>query len=167
YSRIFLELFLRLGMPIMDRCLRQHNSEVQTLMKNLQGSTRFIQNVCIHSKVSKDTSLTRYVPLLKRSLEMLVYRVKTMLAVNKCSGAFWMGNLKNRDLHGDEILSQSLREDESEDGEEDEEENVPEEEEQSDVELNEDDDEENAKKSIIKGDEEEEETLRTDYSNSF
>lgn len=43
---------------------------------------------------------------MKKSLEMLVYRVKAMLAMNKCSGAFWMGNLKNRDLHGEELLSQ-------------------------------------------------------------
>lgn len=169
YSRGFLELFLRLGMPVMDRSLRTHKDEVLTLLKNLQGSTRFIQNICIHSKVTKDTSLTRYVPLLKRSLEMLLYRVKTMLAVNKCSGAFWMGNLKNRDLQGEEILSQSMRSDGSEDGEEgeEEEENAAEEEEQSDVELDEDEDQEIIKKDTTKGDEEEEETIRTNYSDSF
>lgn len=57
-------------------------------------------------QVNQDTSLTRYVPPMKKSLEMLVYRVKAMLAMNKCSSAFWMGNLKNRDLHGEELLSQ-------------------------------------------------------------
>ena len=30
-----------------------------------------------------------------------------MLAVNHCHSAFWLGNLKNRDIHGNEILSQS------------------------------------------------------------
>ena len=35
-----------------------------------------------------------------------MYRVKAMLALNKCHTAFWMGVLKNRDLHGEEILSQ-------------------------------------------------------------
>ena len=29
-----------------------------------------------------------------------------MLAANNYGDAFWMGNLKNRDLAGDEILSQ-------------------------------------------------------------
>ena len=46
----------------------------------------------------KDVSLTNQVPMLKRSLEGFVYRVKAMLTVNKCLEAFWLGNLKNRDL---------------------------------------------------------------------
>ena len=43
-------------------------------------------------------SLTSQVPLMKRCLEAFVYRVKVMLTMNKCSDAFWLGNLKNRDL---------------------------------------------------------------------
>lgn len=38
---------------------------------------------------------------------MLYFRVKAALAANNCSSAFWMGNLKNRDLQGEDILSQS------------------------------------------------------------
>lgn len=33
--------------------------------------------------------------------------MKAALAANNCSSAFWMGNLKNRDLQGEDILSQS------------------------------------------------------------
>ena len=29
-----------------------------------------------------------------------------MLTLNKCHEAFWLGNLKNRDIHGQEIMSQ-------------------------------------------------------------
>lgn len=60
----------------------------------------------LFEQVQQDITLTRFVPLLRKSLEGLVYRVKAMLALNKCQNAFWMGTLKNRDLHGDEILSQ-------------------------------------------------------------
>ena len=49
-------------------------------------------------QIMKDISLTNQVPMLKRSLEGFVYRVKAMLTVNKCLEAFWLGNLKNRDL---------------------------------------------------------------------
>ncbi|KAK8726859.1 hypothetical protein OTU49_010097, partial [Cherax quadricarinatus] len=108
HARSFLELFLRSAMPLMDTCLRHHNQEVVTLLKSLQVSTRHLQHVCTHSKVIQDTSLTRYVPLVKKLLEMLVYRVKAMLALNKCCNAFWMGNLKNRDLKGEEILTQVI-----------------------------------------------------------
>ena len=30
-----------------------------------------------------------------------------MLCKHNCEGAFWMGNLKNRDIQGNEIFSQS------------------------------------------------------------
>ncbi|KAG7161845.1 Fanconi anemia group D2 protein-like 2, partial [Homarus americanus] len=154
YSRSFVDLFLRSAMPLMDSCLRQHNKEVMTIFSSLQVSTRLLQNVCTHSKVNQDISLTRYVPLVKKSLEMLVYRVKAMLARNKCSSAFWMGNLKNRDLQGEEILSLSGTEaNQEEEGNEEEEEEELEDinDDQSDVDL----------------DEEEEDDRSTDYSNSF
>ncbi|XP_071548151.1 Fanconi anemia group D2 protein-like isoform X1 [Panulirus ornatus] len=158
YARSFLDLFLRSAMPLMDSCLRKHNQEVVTLLKSLQASTRFLQHVCTHSKANQDTSLTRHVPLIRKSLEMLVYRVKAMLALNKCSNAFWMGNLKNRDLQGEELLSQSMRKegDEQEEGSE-EEEDVNDD--QSDVDLDED---ENSKSGR-----EEEEGESAEYSTSF
>jgi hypothetical protein len=36
------------------------------------------------------------VPLLKKSLETFVFRVKVCLAINNEVGSFWMGTLKNR-----------------------------------------------------------------------
>ena len=46
-----------------------------------------------------------------------------MLTLNKCHEAFWLGNLKNRDLHGQEISSQqAAAEEPAEEGDEDEEE---------------------------------------------
>ena len=67
-----------------------------------------------------------------------MFRVKAMLAANDCLDAFVLGNLKNRDLQGEEILSQASVDDD-EDGEEGEEE---EEAEDSDVELGGDDESE-------------------------
>lgn len=37
-----------------------------------------------------------------------------MLALNECHEAFWMGNLKNRDIQGQEILSQQSTKDDDE-----------------------------------------------------
>ncbi|KAK3892628.1 hypothetical protein Pcinc_003517 [Petrolisthes cinctipes] len=138
YGRMFLDVFVRCGMPLLDSCLRGHNQDVVILLKSLQASTRILQHVCTHSKVTQDTSLTTHVPPLKKCLEMLVFRVKAMLAVNNCTNAFWMGTLKNRDLHGHEILSQSMREDDDEDEDDDNEDNDVNDG-QSDVELDDDD----------------------------
>lgn len=39
-----------------------------------------------------------------------------MLAVNQCPEAFWIGNLKNRDLQGHEIMSQQSLKSKGEEG---------------------------------------------------
>lgn len=41
-----------------------------------------------------------------------------MLAVNQCPEAFWIGNLKHRDLRGQEIISQQSMRTQEEDEEE-------------------------------------------------
>ncbi|KAJ1109394.1 hypothetical protein NDU88_006755 [Pleurodeles waltl] len=110
YGRLFVEAFLKLGMPLLDRSFKKHRDDVQSLLKTLQLSTRQLHHMCGHSKINQDTTLTNHVPLLKKSLEIFVYRVKAMLTINNCQEAFWLGNLKNRDLQGEEILSQTSQE---------------------------------------------------------
>merc|ERR1712154_668933 len=113
--------------PVIERFFRRKRSICVDLIKNLQQATRFLQTICSHSKITQDVSLANNVPLLKKSLEVLIFRVKAMLAANDCLDAFVLGNLKNRDLHGEEILSQA-----SVDEEEEEEEDQGEEEEAED-----------------------------------
>uniref|UniRef100_A0A3P9ITR3 FA complementation group D2 n=1 Tax=Oryzias latipes TaxID=8090 RepID=A0A3P9ITR3_ORYLA len=98
YGRLFLESFLKLGMPLLDYSFKRHKEDVQSLLKTFQLSTRQLHHMCGHSKIRQDTSLTNHVPALKKSLELFLYRVKAMLALNNCQEAFWMGNLKNRNL---------------------------------------------------------------------
>ncbi|XP_078207752.1 Fanconi anemia group D2 protein isoform X5 [Callithrix jacchus] len=89
-----------------------------SLLETFQLDTRLLHHLCGHSKIHQDTRLTQHVPLLKKTLELLVCRVKAMLTLNNCREAFWLGNLKNRDLQGEEIISQNSQEstaDESED----------------------------------------------------
>ncbi|XP_054243597.1 Fanconi anemia group D2 protein [Indicator indicator] len=117
YGRLFVEAFLKLAMPLLDYSFKKHRDDVQSLLKTLQLSTRQLHHMCGHSKIRQDIGLTNHVPLLKKSLEQFVYRVKAMLAFNHCQEAFWVGILKNRDLQGEEILSQaSEARDSDEDG---------------------------------------------------
>uniref|UniRef100_A0A3P9BVI0 FA complementation group D2 n=1 Tax=Maylandia zebra TaxID=106582 RepID=A0A3P9BVI0_9CICH len=111
--------------PVIDMAMIvSFKEDVQSLLKTFQLSTRQLHHMCGHSKMHQDTSLTNHVPALKKSLELFVYRVKAMLTLNNCQEAFWMGNLKNRNLKGEEILSQ--RSQEEDDEEEEEEEQQPE-----------------------------------------
>ncbi|XP_061778669.1 Fanconi anemia group D2 protein isoform X3 [Nerophis ophidion] len=117
YGRLFLESFLKLGMPLLDFSFKRHKEDVQNLLKTFQLSTRQLHHMCGHSKIRQDTSLTNHVPAVKKSLELFVYRVKAMLTLNNCQEAFWIGNLKNRNLKGEEILSQRCPESEEEEEE--------------------------------------------------
>ncbi|XP_058488047.1 Fanconi anemia group D2 protein [Solea solea] len=123
YGRLFLESFLKLGMPLLDYSFKKHKGEVHNLLKTFQLSTRQLHHMCGHSKIRQDMSLTNHVPALKKSLEQFLYRVKATLTLNNCQEAFWIGTLKNRNLKGEEILSQ--RSQDSDDDDDDEEEQGP------------------------------------------
>lgn len=101
-----LKLFLNQGIPILEIMLKAKPDEVVDIFKTMQSTTRFLHHLCCHSKLTKDTSLIAYVPQFRLTLETLVYRVKAALVANNCSDAFWMGNLRNKDLHGEDILTQ-------------------------------------------------------------
>ncbi|RUS82660.1 hypothetical protein EGW08_009563 [Elysia chlorotica] len=144
-GRQFVELFLRQGMPLMDVLFRRRHAQVEKLLRSLQQSTRMLHHLCGHSKIHKDLALTNQVPMLKRALETFVYRVKAMLVLNNCQDAFWVGNLKNRNLQGEEILTQTsiassgaAEDNDDDDDEEDEDDNAAAEgDEDSEVELEE------------------------------
>uniref|UniRef100_A0A8C1GME2 FA complementation group D2 n=1 Tax=Cyprinus carpio TaxID=7962 RepID=A0A8C1GME2_CYPCA len=105
YGRLFLESFLKLGMPLLDYSFKKHKEDVQSLLKTFQLSTRQLHHMCGHSKIRQDTGLTNHVPALKKNLEQFVYRVKAMLTLNHCQEmlnvfCFFFA------LQGEEILSQ-------------------------------------------------------------
>lgn len=108
YSRILIDNFIKSGMPICEKLFSHYQDDIVSLLKHLQVSTRQLQHLTCHSKVLKDVSLCKQVPPLKRSMESLLFRVKGMLALHNCQEAFWLGNLKNRNIQGDEILSQVM-----------------------------------------------------------
>jgi hypothetical protein len=103
---MFLEDFTKIAMPIINNNFKNSMESCTNLLKTLQSGTRILQNIASHSKVTKDNVLTANVPLLKKSLEMLLSEVKIMLDGNGCLNAFWIGNLKHRDISGEEVGSQ-------------------------------------------------------------
>ncbi|KAM8758909.1 Fanconi anemia group D2 protein isoform 1-T1 [Rhynchonycteris naso] len=115
YGRLFVEVFLKQCMPLLDFSFRKHREDVLSLLETFQLNTRLLHHLCGHSKIHQDMKLTQHVPLLKKTLELLVCRVKAMLVLNNCREAFWLGNLKNRDLQGEEIISQNSQESTAED----------------------------------------------------
>ena len=59
-----------------------------------------------YSKIHQDMKLPKHVPLLKKDS----VDAKAMLIFNNGKEVFWLGNLKNWDLQGEETVSQNSQE---------------------------------------------------------
>lgn len=101
-----LKLFMSQGMPILELQFKNDTQEVLEILNILQKSTRFLQSLCCHSRLKNDSFLMSKVPFVRQLLETLLYKVKAVLVANKCSEAFLMGNLKNKNIHGEVISTQ-------------------------------------------------------------
>ncbi|KAJ2656256.1 Fanconi anemia group D2 protein [Coemansia sp. RSA 1200] len=118
-GHVLVDLFIKLLVPQLDKYFLMHRNDVLVVFGRVQKSTRILQNICNHSKVSKDMKLQAAVPRVKRSLEQLVFKVIAMMENNDCIGAINLGNLKHRDISGAVVSSQiprSASEDEDDEG---------------------------------------------------
>lgn len=118
-GRALVDIFLKSCLPFLKERYREHRGSVIQICKMHQKPTRILQTFCAHSKFTRDTSLTGLVPPLRKSLELLLYRVKDLLQAHNASDAFQLGNLKHRDINGEVLGSQHLQyKSESENGSE-------------------------------------------------
>lgn len=106
YAHTFLKLFQQYGLRTLEDVLKVSADRVSHLLSTLQHSTRYLHNICCHSKSAKDKTLAAQIPFIRETVETLIYSVKAVLAANDCASVFWMGNLKNKDLKGMLIISQ-------------------------------------------------------------
>ncbi|XP_014273691.1 Fanconi anemia group D2 protein [Halyomorpha halys] len=99
-----LRYFLSHGMNICSSMFMIESTLVSQTIKKLQVVTRYIQSICNYSKLNKDSSLIQQLPGIRGTLENILLSVKNMVLQNKCAGAFFMGSMRNKDIHG-EIIS--------------------------------------------------------------
>jgi Fanconi anemia group D2 protein len=66
-------------------------------------SGRFLRDIFCTARKDKNVSLLKLIPIAKSRRERFIYRVKGLLTANNSISAFWMGNLLNKDLDGEEI----------------------------------------------------------------
>ncbi|KAJ8902489.1 hypothetical protein NDN08_006892 [Rhodosorus marinus] len=106
-GRTVAQAFSGKMIPCLRERLNTHRQESLQLIKDFQRSTRVLQHICTHVKAQKSSKQTPLVPSLKRALETVIFSVKGLLESNDASSAFWMGNLKHRNLQGDVVASQA------------------------------------------------------------
>lgn len=108
-GKTLVDAFLKSWVPYLKEHYKEHRPSVVAVCKMHQKPTRLLQTFCAHSKYTRDTSLTGLVPPLRKSLELLLYRVKDMLQAHNADEAFTLGNLKHRDINGEVLGSQHLQ----------------------------------------------------------
>ncbi|KAI5068077.1 hypothetical protein GOP47_0016422 [Adiantum capillus-veneris] len=101
----FIDIFLK-GNDVWQAQYAAHKDSINAVIKELQKATRTIQTLCSEAKGSKKLPVTSKIPAVKRSLERYVFCIKALLHSVSQGNSFWMGNLKHKNLRGEEIGSQ-------------------------------------------------------------
>uniref|UniRef100_A0A1B0FNR3 Fanconi anemia group D2 protein n=1 Tax=Glossina morsitans morsitans TaxID=37546 RepID=A0A1B0FNR3_GLOMM len=107
YSHLYLKVTVQDGLKVFEKHLKKNPEQVCELLKNLQITTRYLHHLCCHSKAALNTAIISQIPSLRETVENYLFRIKALLTANNCGSVFLLGNLKNKDLHGDELLSQT------------------------------------------------------------
>ena len=93
-------------MALIEKNFSKNKTDKVNMIRRLQKATRFLHRVCNEVKLSQNVGMSRHVPGVKKCLDELIYRVKAMCAANNAGQLFELGKLKNRNIRGEEILSQ-------------------------------------------------------------
>ncbi|CAF3662600.1 unnamed protein product [Adineta steineri] len=115
-SKQYIDVFRARAMPTLDLYFLHDTYGTKQLLTVLQKSTRLLQSLCnMVKKDQKHMSCIRLVPALKRTLEMLMCRAKVMVDVNNCpANVFCIGQLKAKDLKGNELSDITYRQQQEE-----------------------------------------------------
>ncbi|PWA40771.1 hypothetical protein CTI12_AA542930 [Artemisia annua] len=113
YGGKFVDSFLKV-FEFLETHFQGHSQLIIQLFKDFQRGTRTVQTLCSQAKGLKQTGITCKIPATKRSLERLLFRVKALLHSSSSGLTFEVGNLKHKNLIGQEVSSQVYMDDENE-----------------------------------------------------
>ena len=75
----FLSYFLGPCWAFLKSLLVSMGGEVVFAVKIVQRSTRQIQSLCAHAKITRNSAILAYVPKIKKQLEQLIYLIRETL----------------------------------------------------------------------------------------
>ncbi|KAI9326873.1 Fanconi anemia protein FancD2 nuclease-domain-containing protein [Obelidium mucronatum] len=103
--------------PALNRALKKFRGEVVGALRAIQAGTRVLQTLANDCKAKRDTILLTHIPPLRKSLEALIFEVKKMMVDHELGDAFYLANLKHKNLRGEAVSSQIEDSDVEEEGE--------------------------------------------------
>jgi len=105
-SASFLSWVNKDALSLISANFKKGPAQAISLLKSLQPATRLLQAQCSAVKQKALTAALVPAARLKFELEKLIYGIKTMLQENNCREGFWLGNLKHKNVFGEEVSSQ-------------------------------------------------------------
>lgn len=119
----FIETFVAKAIPFFQVHFEQHQDTIFELIRQMQMNCRQMYAIIAHGKREKDANLAKEGPRAKKSLELFIHKVKSLLKKNRCMAAMWTKTLAAKDIDGS-ALSDEEGTTQSEDSDADSEEEV-------------------------------------------
>lgn len=80
-------------LPHFDMCFSQQQEICIKSLKVLQQTTRGLQSICSHAKIYSLDKVAN-IPILKKIMENILFKVKSLLQNNGHISLYWIGKLK-------------------------------------------------------------------------
>ncbi|CAD5112336.1 DgyrCDS1567 [Dimorphilus gyrociliatus] len=108
-----LDLFKKFAVSTLDCLLKSHKDKCLSFITAFKKCNSLLQHCTTYVKGREDPALANHVPVLKSTMEAVIYSIESMVYRNQCGDAFLIGNMKNRTLQGSEIYDMNTQESES------------------------------------------------------
>ena len=96
----FIEVFVKYALPFLGTNFGIHEELVINIIKDTQLVTRQLSYICSHGKRIRDANLMKEGPKVKKSCEMFVHQMRSIMRKNGVLDALFSGNLRNRNIDG-------------------------------------------------------------------
>ncbi len=126
----FIETFVAKAIPFFQVHFEQHKDTIFELIRRMQKNCRQMYFIIAHGKRAKDANLAKEGPRAKKSLELFIHKVKSLLKKNRCMTAMWTKALTAKDIDGSALSDEegTTQSDDSDAGSDDDDEEEEEEE---------------------------------------
>ncbi|GLI59881.1 hypothetical protein VaNZ11_001796, partial [Volvox africanus] len=89
------------------RLWEAHEDKLRRTVKSVQRGTRLLNTLCAEGKERRAVALAAKVPAVKRAMETFLLNMRALFHEMGCADGIRIAQLKNKDIHGNEVASQA------------------------------------------------------------
>ncbi|GFR48943.1 hypothetical protein Agub_g10952, partial [Astrephomene gubernaculifera] len=89
----------------------RHEERLRGTVRRVQRGTRLLNALCADGKERRAVAITKKVPGVKRAIEAFMLNMRALFHEMGCAEGIRIAQLRNKDLHGNEVPSQAYDDD--------------------------------------------------------